>query len=164
MFLVIVVWFCCSSWMVFLMMNDPISKTAFFTPLSYFSCRRSFCSYTFLFEKYCCSFGRHLCQKWGWAWSELYVRTHITEPPCYFSAINPTSLVFSWISRRVGKLAPVCSNRRLVIFVSSWIKKLIKNFISTILAEAFNRVINIKVSVMRFCNYFLNICFALTNA
>ena len=28
------------------------------------------------------SIGRHLSQKCGWAGSELYVRTHLTEPPC----------------------------------------------------------------------------------
>ena len=31
----------------------------------------------------CSSFGRQLCQNYGWAGSERYVRSHITEPPCW---------------------------------------------------------------------------------
>ena len=31
----------------------------------------------------CSSFGRQLCQNCGWAGSEPYVRSHITEPPCF---------------------------------------------------------------------------------
>ena len=36
----------------------------------------------------CSSFGRQLCQNCGWAGSELYVRSHITEPPCQFKLQN----------------------------------------------------------------------------
>ena len=30
----------------------------------------------------CSSFGRQLCQNCGWAGSEPYVPSHISEPPC----------------------------------------------------------------------------------
>ena len=36
----------------------------------------------------CSSYGRQLCQKCGWALSEHYVRTHITEPPCFKSNVK----------------------------------------------------------------------------
>ena len=60
-------------------------------PLSYLLWRLSFPSHTnFCFKKYlkfcvflCSSFGGQSCQKCGWAGSELYVRSHITESPCF---------------------------------------------------------------------------------
>ena len=69
------------------------SNASLFTSLTYLLWRLSFRSYTnFFFEKYlnflcfsiCSSFGRQLCQNCGWAGSEPYVRSHITEPPCSF--------------------------------------------------------------------------------
>ena len=68
------------------------SNALIFTPLSYLLWRLSFLSYTSFFSFLknswffcvfwiCSSFGRQLCQNCGWAGSELYVRSHITEPP-----------------------------------------------------------------------------------
>ena len=36
----------------------------------------------------CFSFGRQLCQKFGGAGSEIYVRTHINESPCFFEILE----------------------------------------------------------------------------
>ena len=48
---VIVVRFCCSSWLAFLVMADLINLMLhFFTPLNYLRWRRSFCSYTFFWK------------------------------------------------------------------------------------------------------------------
>ena len=54
----------------------------------------------------CSSFGRHLIQKWEWAGSELYVRTHITDFPCFQHLCwevvvttwkyFPLNMIFSW--------------------------------------------------------------------
>ena len=77
------------------------SRATFFTLLSHLFWRRLFCSYI-VFENYLknwntigCSFGGHLCQKFGWAGSELYVRTHITAPPCYSFIIVLWQMNFS---------------------------------------------------------------------
>ena len=70
------------------------SNAECFIPLSYLCWRQSFCSHAISFLKrieilagfsICSSFGRHLCQKCGRAGSELYVQTHITEPPWWIS-------------------------------------------------------------------------------
>ena len=53
-----------------------------YTPV-FFEKKLNFC-----FFSICSSFGRHLCQNCGWAGSEPYVRSHITEPPCLFNVIK----------------------------------------------------------------------------
>ena len=64
------------------------SSATFFTPLSHLLCRWSFCSYIVLknyLKKTEIQSVVHLADfspKVGWAGSELYVRTHMTEPPC----------------------------------------------------------------------------------
>ena len=76
MSVVIVVWLCSSSWLAFLTMANLINlmQNLFLSPLSYLRWRQSFSSCTFFFKKMnfcgfsiCTSFGRHLCQKCGWA-------------------------------------------------------------------------------------------------
>ena len=44
----------------------------------------------------CSSFGRQLCQNCGWEGSELYVPSHITEPPC--SILNSVFKRSFWYS------------------------------------------------------------------
>ena len=46
--------------------------------LDFFGIRKKY----FLGFSICFSFGRQLCQNCGWAGSEPYVPSHITEPPC----------------------------------------------------------------------------------
>ena len=89
MFVVFVDCFCCSSWLAFLIMADLINVMRHFCSTELFAFEAIFCSQTFFLKNiwifgvfYLFLFGRHLCQKCGWAGSELDVRTHITEPPC----------------------------------------------------------------------------------
>ena len=98
MFVVVVVWFCCSSWLAFLILTYYcnlmhqfllhwvicfggylIVHTEFFEKdLDFFGIRKKY----FLGFSICSSFGRQLCQNCGWAGSEPYSPSHITEPPC----------------------------------------------------------------------------------
>ena len=82
------------------------SNASIFTPLSYLLWRLSYRSYRIFEEKdldffgirkkyflgfsICSSFGRQLCQNCGWAGSEPYVPSHITEPPCCFKRRSRT--------------------------------------------------------------------------
>ena len=88
----VVVWFCRSSSFAFLISAYLINLMHHFL-LHWVIC---FGVYLFVhtpvfFENYliflcfsiCSSFGRQLGQNFGWAGSEPYVRSHITEPPCY---------------------------------------------------------------------------------
>ena len=98
MFVVVVVWFCCSSWLAFLILTYYrnlmhqfllhwvicfggylLVHTEFFEKdLGFFGIRKK----KILGFSICSSFGRQLCQNCGWAGSEPYVPSHITEPPC----------------------------------------------------------------------------------
>ena len=65
----------------------------------------------------CSSFARQLCQNCGWAGSELYVPSHITEPPClfFFRATNcvGTNLIvmFLYVALAIMYLKLRYSNR-----------------------------------------------------
>ena len=69
--------------------------------LSYLLLRLSFRSFASFFWKIleflcfsiCSSFGIQLCQNCGWAGSEPYVRSHITEPPCHLESLMPCLIV-----------------------------------------------------------------------
>ena len=89
---VVNVWFCCSSWLSLLILAYLKNLMHPFFLLHRVIC---FGGYLFVhkpnfFEKYmnfccffiCSSFGRQLCQNCGWAGSEPFVQSHITEPPC----------------------------------------------------------------------------------
>ena len=98
MFVVVLVWFCCSSWLAFLILTYYsnlmhqfllhwviccggylIVHTEFFEKdLDFFGIRKKY----FLGFSICLSFGRQLCQNCGWAGSEPYVPSHITERSC----------------------------------------------------------------------------------
>ena len=91
---VVVVWFCRSSSLAFLISAYLINLMHHFL-LHWIICFGGYLfvhTPVFFFEKYlnflcfsiCSSFGRQLCQNCGWAGSEPYVRSHITEPPGYF--------------------------------------------------------------------------------
>ena len=84
---VVVAWFCCSSWLAFLLLaylmnlmhHLLLHRVICFgdslfvhTPIVFFEKKLGF--------SICSSFGRQLCQNFGWAGSEPYVRSHITEP------------------------------------------------------------------------------------
>ena len=88
---VVVVWFCSSSSLAFLISAYLINLMHLFSLHWVFGLEAIFLLiHQFFFEKYlnflcfsiCSSFGRQLCQNCGWAGSEPYVRLHITEPPC----------------------------------------------------------------------------------
>ena len=99
---VVVVWFFRSSSLAFL-------KSAYLINLKHHCllhwviCRLSFRSYTSFFWKLlvflcfsiCSSFGRQLCQNCGWAGSEPYVRSHITEPPCLHTELKRHQKAFT---------------------------------------------------------------------
>ena len=83
---VIVVWFCCWSWLAFLIMADLINLMWWFLLQGVIFVGGDL-SYTFFWKileflgfSICSWFDRHLCQKCGWAGSERHVQTHITEP------------------------------------------------------------------------------------
>ena len=92
MFVVVVVWFCRSSSLDFLISAYLINLMHHFL-LHWVTCFRGylFVHTPVFFEKYlnflcfsiCSSFGRQLCQKCGWSGSEPYVQSHITEPLCF---------------------------------------------------------------------------------
>ena len=97
MFVVIVVWFWSSPWLSFLIMADIINVMWHFGSTGLFAFEAVFVLTHFLLKNtwifgvfYLFLFGRHLCQKCGWAGSELDVQTHITEPPCFVN-INKKS-------------------------------------------------------------------------
>ena len=92
---VVVVWFCRSSSLAFLISAYLINLMHRFllhwvicfggylfvhTPVSFFLKNTWF----FLCFPICSPFGRQLCQNCGWAGSEPYVQSHITEPPCWY--------------------------------------------------------------------------------
>ena len=88
---VVVVWFCPSSSLAFLISALLVKFNAsFLTPLSFYFGGYLFVHTPVFFEKYLTflcssiysSFGRQLCQNCGWAVSEPYVQSHITGPPC----------------------------------------------------------------------------------
>ena len=127
MFVVVVVWFCCSSWLAFLILTYYsnlmhqfllhwvicfggylIVHTEFFEKdLDFFGIRKKF----FLCFSICSSFGRQLCQNCAWAGSEPYVPSHITEPPCllYYNSIFRL-IMLQYFS------VPVCLNCTLLHF------------------------------------------------
>ena len=124
MFVVVVVWFCCSSWLAFLILTYYsnlvhqfllhwvicfggylIVHTEFFEKdLDFFGIRKKY----FLGFSICSSFGRQLCQNGGWAGSEPYLPSHITEPPCFVNIsklIKIDLLFFAPIALTIRKLS-----------------------------------------------------------
>ena len=80
---VVVVWFCCSSQLAFLILAYPINLMHHI--LLHWKILE------ILGFSICSSFGRQLCQNCGWAGSEPYVQSHITEPPCFTIFSKDTS-------------------------------------------------------------------------
>ena len=71
----------------------------------------------------CSSFGRNLWQKRGWwAGSELYVRMHITEPPCYYYTIIMSTFLASLNTTK--SFYPVLPNNFLKIQIVSNIEQM----------------------------------------
>ena len=116
MFVVVVVWFCCSSWLAFLTLACHNNLMLQFL-LHWVIC---FGGYLIVHSQFfwkilglfwvfwgsqkiifgfsiCSSFSRQLCQNCGWAGSELYVPSHIAELPCWWSKLLLliATLVFS---------------------------------------------------------------------
>ena len=101
MFVVIVVWFCFSSWLAFLIMTDLMNLMQHFLLNRDVCVGGDPCSFTFFWKileflgfSIYSSFGRHLCQKCGWLGSELFVRTHISELPGWYLIGIAVSAVF----------------------------------------------------------------------
>ena len=104
---VVVVWFCCSSWLAFLILAYHSNLMLQFYSTELFPLEAILSFIHNFFEKYlgffwvfwdaqkiifgfsiCSSFGWQLCQNCGWVGSEPYVSSHIAEPPCFFRIVT----------------------------------------------------------------------------